>query len=303
MNWPKNNTLNAVMHWFSNSIAENYEPQEVRSITEIVFKHVLQLSRIDMIMNKDHRLTESQLVNFFQIIKNLNKNMPVQYILGQTEFFHLTLLLNEHVLIPRPETEELVEWIVNDYKNDSGAQIPLMIWDIATGSGAIALALASNIRNAKVRASDILPAALDTARKNAHINDLEVDYFCHDILHESNSEGLFDIIVSNPPYIRPSEKRFMKDNVLKFEPHIALFVPEDDPIIFYRKIAGVSFFSLKPGGTVYVEINEAFGEEVVELFREEGFVDITLRKDIFGKDRFLKSKKKSIENEAIKLNS
>lgn len=297
MIWPKNNSLTSVISWFKEQIADNYPVEEARSITEIIFGHVMQMSGIDLIMKKDHLLSESEILSFLRIIKKLKKHVPVQYITGQAYFFDLTLLVNQHVLIPRPETEELVTWIIDENMDKHSADSVVRIWDIGTGSGAIALALAGKFKSAEVFASDIQPEALLLAAKNAEQNKLKVNFFHHDILQEDNRKEYFSVIVSNPPYIRPSEKSLMKENVLHHEPHIALFVPENDPLLFYRKIARVAASSLKNGGALFVEINEALGKEVVQLFSDEGFTDVILRKDIFGKERFVKGTKKTYSDQ------
>ena len=227
-----------------------------------------------------------------EVAKELNKNRPIQYILGETEFYGIRLKVDGKVLIPRQETEELVQRILRETVKES----PIIL-DLGTGSGCIAVSLAKNITTAKVYATDISSAALRIARENAELNNIDLTAIEDDILKTKLPENLrFDIIVSNPPYVRSSEKQFMHANVLDFEPAVALFVSDNDPLLFYRAIAMFAFERLNGGGKVYVEINENFGPEVAELIREAGLHDVLIIPDIHEKDRFVSATKKKVVN-------
>ena len=227
-----------------------------------------------------------------EVAKELNKNRPIQYILGETEFYGIRLKVDGKVLIPRQETEELVQRILRETVKEN----PIIL-DLGTGSGCIAVSLAKNITTAKVYATDISSAALRIARENAELNNIDLTAIEDDILKTKLPENLrFDIIVSNPPYVRSSEKQFMHANVLDFEPAVALFVSDNDPLLFYRAIALLAFERLYGGGKVYVEINENFGPEVAELIREAGLHDVLIIPDIHEKDRFVSATKKKVVN-------
>jgi len=216
-------------------------------------------------------------------IRELERHRPLQYVLGHTEFYGLPFRVDERVLIPRPETEELVRWIAGDWRGKSPA-----VLDIGTGSGAIAVALARSLPGSAVTALDVSPGALEVAGENARANGVEVRAIRCDVLRETPA-GEYDMIVSNPPYVRESERTSMHPNVLDHEPGLALFVPDDDPLRFYRRIAELGLALLKPGGALYLEINEAFGAETAALLEGSGYTDVRLRKDLFGKDRMIRA--------------
>ncbi len=219
-------------------------------------------------------------------LNELLAHKPVQYVTGQAFFYNLELDVNPSVLIPRPETEELVKWICDDHKASEG----IHVLDIGTGSGCIILALGRRLNKPELTAIDISIAALETARGNARKFRLNVDFKRLDILTATEPIGAqaFDVIVSNPPYVRNSERELMKPNVLDYEPELALFVTDEDPLVFYRAIARFVEKNLAPGGKLYLEINENLGKEAVELFKESGFEDVTLKKDFQGKDRMIR---------------
>ncbi|MBN2762671.1 MAG: peptide chain release factor N(5)-glutamine methyltransferase, partial [Bacteroidales bacterium] len=222
-----------------------------------------------------------------EIINRLKVFEPIQYIMGETVFFDLPVKVTPDVLIPRPETEELVNWIISENKGKE-----LRIMDIGTGSGCIALALAKNLPLAKVSAIDISEKALKIANMNAVRNNIEADFFRVDLLDPSSDlKGEYDIIVSNPPYVRDSEKRFMQYNVLHYEPHRALFVPDDNPLLFYKAIADSGNRSLMKNGCIYCEINETLSDETASVFQSRKYTLMALRKDINGKPRMLKAVK------------
>ena len=287
----KNNSLGAVWEWFSKLISDKYNELEVRAIGRIVFEYLLNITSTDILINRDIRINESHIVQLHKIAKQLNQDVPVQYITGKAYFRELELEVNNNVLIPRGETEELVQLIKDDFdliKNKNTERT--VCWDIGTGSGAIAISLAKEIEAVHVVASDINETILQTARKNAVLNNVHIDFFIHDILENSPPEIQYDCIVSNPPYVRESEKAQMQKNVLDHEPHNALFVPDSNPLIYYSSIVSAAKTTLNPSGALYVEINEALGRETAELLEHNGFSSVEIRKDMHGKERFVRGR-------------
>lgn len=265
-----------------------YDVMEAESFFHLILEEKHQMKRIDLALNPDFTLSEKEIQDWNLILKELKKEIPIQYILGTTEFFGLPFKVNKNVLIPRPETEELVEWIIKEHSTIEGFK-DLKILDIGTGSGCIAISLAKNIPEAKVYAIDVSPEALAIAKENAEINNVEVVFLQKNIL-ETNDLGIqFDIIVSNPPYVRNLEKDEIKKNVLDNEPHLALFVEDADALIFYRKIAELATKNLNTNGRLYFEINQYLGAEMMDLLHNKGFQDIELRKDIYDNDRMTKA--------------
>lgn len=288
----KNNTLACVYEWFCKGINPKLGATETKTIAGLIFEHFHHLSAIDLMVKKEIRLSESEIVNLYRVMELLVKEVPVQHITGKSYFRELVLKVTGEVLIPRPETEELVEWILNDIRKDK-IITPISVWDIGTGSGAIALSLAHELKGSEVHASDISEKALNIARLNASCYQLDVQFFNHDILTEKLPVNQFDVIVSNPPYIRDQEKINMQNNVLNYEPHSALFVPDEDPLVFYHAIAQAAVGCLKPGGNLYVEINESLGSQTAALFKSMGLTGVVLKTDLSGKDRFVKGCKAS----------
>lgn len=245
---------------------------------------------LEEVSHKINNLSDSELLKAEDIVERLKNSEPIQYILGKYEFYGLTFQLTPDVLIPRPETEELVEWIISENLKDKSS-----VLDIGTGSGCIAVTIAKKIKIADVNAWDISKPALEVASNNAAINGVNIQTSNIDILSDEdiiqfrNSEVEFDVIVSNPPYVTEREKNTMEDNVLKYEPHIALFVPDDDPLLFYRRIADIAQVLLKDNGKLFFEINSAFVNELVEMLKEKGYINIEVRNDISGKLRMLKA--------------
>jgi len=262
-----------------------YPETEIKSFSYLILEKLTGFSRTEIYINKNTPFSIEQQHVIESFIEKLKKFVPIQYILGETEFFGLPFLVNESVLIPRPETEELVEWIRNE--NDKRAELHFL--DIGTGSGCIAITLKHEFKNATVDAFDISEAALATAQINADLNNLEVHFATVDILNPPDSTEKWDVIVSNPPYITESEKSAMLPNVLENEPHLALFVPDNDPLLFYRKIAQFANQHLQPKGKLYFEINREAGSACVELLSEMGFQDVVLKKDISGNDRMVRA--------------
>jgi len=274
---------------FIDALSDLYPSQEVLSFFTILAEKHLDLSRLEVALKPNHRVSLNVSKKIKNAIQRLRKFEPIQYIVNGVEFYNLKFYVNRNVFIPRPETEELVFWIVDRHKNrDSKSR---RILDIGTGSGCIAISLAFNIPDCEVSAFDISSEALDVARKNAIINNVNVDFFKEDVLNCTKLPKKYDIIVSNPPYIIENEKDKMQSNVLKYEPDIALFVNNDDPLLFYRKIAQLGQKHLISEGSIYFEINEYLGSELLILLKTEGYKEITLQKDIFGKYRMVKCRK------------
>lgn len=270
---------------------EIYTVREAANIADMVIEHVTGQRKIDRIIYKDLPINESQQKQLKNFTSELLLHKPVQYVLGESWFMNMKLMVNEHVLIPRPETEELVEWILKDIKQ-TGKTLSLI--DIGTGSGCIPIAIKKKNPELSVSAIDVSKDALQAASFNAAALGVVINLIQLNFLDESkwNRLGKYDVIVSNPPYIEQDEGAAMRNNVLKYEPHLALFVPGEDALIFYRKIAKFSQKHLEAGGSVYVEINEALGEQVVRLFKRYGFKDVILKKDMQAKDRMVKARMK-----------
>jgi release factor glutamine methyltransferase len=276
-----------------------YGRDEVASFFYLSIEFHLNVARIQLILDPEITLTKDETDVFFTILEDLKQQKPIQYVLGETEFYGLQFNVNENVLIPRPETEELVDWIIKDSKFKSQNSEPIKILDIGTGSGCIAISLAKHLPEAQVFAVDISESALKIAKENADRNGVEVEFIKADILESSLWEdvalqqmGFFDIIVSNPPYVRELEKQEIKPNVLDNEPHLALFVENDNPLIFYKAITDFAVDKLKSNGSLYFEINQYLGQETKQLLVDAEFKDIQLRKDLNGNDRMLKGTKK-----------
>jgi len=262
-----------------------YPDTEIKSFSNLIIEKVSGFSRTEIIVNKNTLFSDEQRHVIENFIEKLKEYVPIQYILGETEFFGLPFQVNESVLIPRPETEELVDWIRNE--NDRNANPSIL--DIGTGSGCIAISLKHEFTNATVDAFDISEKALETAQSNATLNKLEVTFSKVDILNAPETYQKWDIIVSNPPYVTEQEKSTILPNVLEHEPHLALFVSDNGPLLFYRCIAVFAQQHLKPKGKLYFEINRQFGKATVDLLTAMGFGNVELRKDISGNDRMIRS--------------
>lgn len=276
-----------------NELEPIYPLSEAKAIARMAIESVSNKKIHDAIANPQLTLSDGEITQLEYYISQLKLQKPIQYILGNTEFFGLNLKVTPSVLIPRPETEELVDWILTTHNESSPS-----ILDIGTGSGCIAITLAKNIPGAKVFALDISSKALEVASKNAMENGVSLTLINENILNlpAELSGSPFDIIVSNPPYVRESEKELMAPNVLENEPELALFVSDVNPLEFYKAIASVAQKHLKPKGWVYCEINEAFGIETASVFAERGFVNVTLRKDINGKERMLRCRRGEVKS-------
>ncbi len=271
---------------FSDVLQSIFDEKEIESFFYIILEAFHDMKRVDLALNPNFELDVTQLLQWETVLAQLKEQKPIQYILGETEFYGLPFYVNENTLIPRPETEELVDWILSK-KQISELLNPLKILDIGTGSGCIAISLAKNIPNAQVYAIDVSEKALDIAKKNAMRNNVEITFSLVNILEINQMEEKFDIIVSNPPYVRHLEKKEIHKNVLDYEPHLALFVEDHDALLFYRKISELAKKNLSEGGQLYFEINQYLGEEMIALLEDYNFNDIELKKDIYGNDRMI----------------
>ena len=249
----------------------------------------LKLQRIDTVLNPDFLIDTATVVVLKIILKRLQKEEPIQYILGKTEFYGLPFLVDKNTLIPRPETEELVEWILSEIQKIQGGnqKTPLAILDIGTGTGCIPITLAKNTVNTVITAIDISAAALRVAKKNAVLNSVPINFIMQDILKTTQLPQKYNLIVSNPPYVRELEKVEISANVLENEPHLALFVANKNPLVFYDKIADLAKQQLNENGMLFFEINQYLGKETVKMLEEKGFQNIQLKKDLSGNDRML----------------
>ncbi len=286
---------------FLKKLSSLYDEQEIDSFFYIILEKLHGLKRIDLALNPSNVMDGNHLKKWNSIVSDLKVNKPIQYILGETEFYGLRFEVNENTLIPRPETEELVEIIIKNEGKRKREEGKVRILDIGTGSGCIAISLAKNIPNTEVYAIDVSEEALAIAKKNADINAVKVSFVNVDILKINDLKQFpssnfplptyFDIIVSNPPYVRNLEKAEIKPNVLEYEPHLALFVDDIDALLFYRKIAELAIKNLNPNGKLYFEINQYLGKETVELVESFGFKNVKLIKDIYGNDRIVFAEK------------
>jgi release factor glutamine methyltransferase len=277
-----------IIYLFRTELKNLYSAEEIENFIFLSMQEHLGYTKRHLQLKSNQRLEEKDTKRFLTIISELKHYKPIQYILGHTEFYGLKIRVNQHVLIPRPETEELVEEIIKN----TNTGIELNILDIGTGSGCIAIALKKNLSKATVSAIDISDEALLVAKQNAILNQTLINFLQGDILQVRNKikipdKSHFNIIVSNPPYVRYSEKSTMSKNVLDYEPHIALFVNDDNPLLFYDAISDFALENLSSEGKLYFEINEALGTEVKELLKRKGFRNVIVKKDMSGKDRIV----------------
>lgn len=273
---------------FIQALSSIHGEDEAESFFYLMLEDKHQLKRIDLALEPDLVFTDDEIVIWNVFLEQLKLEIPVQYLLGKTNFYGLDFEVNENVLIPRSETEELVEWII-ETQNSKLKTPKVRILDIGTGSGCIAISLAKNIPNAEVFAIDVSEEVLATAKKNAKANQVDVTFINQNILETEDLGRQFDIIVSNPPYVRNLEKAEIKKNVLDNEPHLALFVEDDDALLFYKKIAQIALNNLSAVGLLYFEINQYLGKEMVDLLKELTFKNIELRQDMYGNDRMTRS--------------
>jgi release factor glutamine methyltransferase len=282
-------TIKDVFDNYRLELKDVYEANETEAITLLVVNEICKISKAKIKAFPEIELSTEQADALNKTLKELKTGKPVQYILGKTEFYGLPFNVNPSVLIPRPETEELVEWVIGSVGSLKLAVGSLV--DIGTGSGCIAISLKKNLPGFKVSAIDISTDALQTAASNANLNKVNIEFIEADILNFKSEIEIpkSEIIVSNPPYVTLHDKIQMHNNVTDFEPHTALFVPENDPLIFYRAIADFAIIHLTKNGLLFFEINENYGKEIVELLTDKGFTNIELRKDLSGRDRMIRA--------------
>jgi len=279
------NIVNEIVAYYQEKLGALYPSNEVKNITEMMFEHVMGWDKMTLRSNNKSSLSESELLLFHKALKRLLKNEPVQHITEEMEFYSLPFKVNKNVLIPRPETEEMVGLVIKECKGSE------TILDIGTGSGCIPISLKKRLKNTLVYGVDVSGEALVVARDNAALNATEVTFVKQDILKMSSIKDSlkkeFDVIISNPPYITNSEKKLMSENVLTFEPHVALFIADDEPLLFYDKIGHLAYDNLSSGGKLYFEINEQYGNQTMALLKFIGFSDIRMIKDLQNKDRIV----------------
>jgi len=280
-------TIKDIRLYIARELDEIYPESEINAITNVIIKTVTGLSGLHLLYSSEQKINPGHEKRIIEICKELKSGKPVQYILGETIFYDCIIKVNSSTLIPRPETEELVHLILNENNGFRGG-----IVDFGTGSGCIAIALAANLPGAAVTGIDISEGAVNTAKENALLNKVSVSFVKGDIFNfDYNSISKADLIVSNPPYVRTSEKQFMSKNVLDFEPHSALFVNDDEPLIYYKRIVGIANTILVAGGRLYFEINEALGHNMIRLLSSSGYSDVQVVKDLNNKDRIIKGTK------------
>ena len=257
----------------------NFSRREVASFAYLSIEKILGYSKSDCIIHSNQELTNDNIISFENIISDLKQNIPIQYILGEAHFYDLKFKVNSSTLIPRGETEELVQYILlHDF---------FSVLEIGTGSGCIAVSIAKN-SNSKITAIDNSIEALEIAKSNAILNSVKINFVLSDVFNFSETKK-YDLIVSNPPYVLESEKKIMDKNVLDYEPHNALFVSDNDPLVYYKEIAKIATNNLNKNGLLFFEINEKYSKQIIELLSNLNFVDIELKKDINGRDRIIKS--------------
>ncbi|RHJ93400.1 peptide chain release factor N(5)-glutamine methyltransferase [Parabacteroides bouchesdurhonensis] len=297
--------MTETISYIINSLKDYYPPNEIRGFTQLIMEQICGLQPYQLLLGKDNDLSDKEKTEIAEIVERLKKSEPIQYILGTANFYGYDFTVNPSVLIPRPETAELVNKIIEDSRNSPIS--PLRILDIGTGSGCIAISLAKHLNNAEVFAMDISADALSIAKLNAEKLNADIQFIQADILsatkfhsfrekfeflpreNKISSEREVNIIVSNPPYITEKEKTDMEANVLNYEPHSALFVPDNDPLLFYRTIARFGKQNLSKNGYLYFEINSQFGTETKEMLKQEGYRHIELIQDFYKKDRIIKA--------------
>jgi release factor glutamine methyltransferase len=281
------NKIGDIRSYYCQQLFKFYDYRETEILIFMLIEEYTGISKADIFLNPEQPINESELLKIHFAVKDLKNYKPIQYILGKTEFYGFPIQVNPSVLIPRPETEELVDWVVHD----TGRDQEYTAIDIGTGSGCIAIALKKTLPNIVVQAIDLSAGALEMAQQNALINHADVSFHHINFLdkNEWKNLGCYDIIISNPPYVRNIEKSHMKKNVLNYEPGNALFVDDENPLKFYICIAGFAQLNLNKNGSLYCEINQYLGDETFKLFENLGFKDIRLKKDLKGNNRFIKA--------------
>lgn len=277
--------IRELKHRMFENLKSLYPIEEIQIFYFMLLESYGNILKTDVLLNPDLKIDKALETNVLRAIDVLKKGKPIQYILGEAYFFSNRFLVDESVLIPRQETEELVAWIISEIPDNQ----PIHILDIGCGSGCISISLAKEKPQAKVTAIDISERALAVAQQNAHMNNVEISFKQQDILQTMSLSEKYDVIVSNPPYVRICEKKEIHDNVLKYEPHLALFVSDEKPLIFYEKITELTKNALNIGGKLFFEINQYLGKETSQMIENKGFTSIELRNDLNGNPRMLKA--------------
>ncbi len=280
-------TIKALKEFFQDELGSIYPKEEVLSFFYLLCEAYLNKSRIDISLTPILEVNPDQERSFLQALEQLKMEYPIQYIIGNTKFMDLVFEVNKQVLIPRPETEELIRWVLAS----TSKKINNNILDIGTGSGCIPIVLAKHLPESSIEAIDVSATALEVAMNNARRHQVVINFIENDILKMETLQNDYDIIVSNPPYVRESEKKLMRDNVLRYEPDLALYVSDNNPLLFYKQIAKLAAKGLKPNGYLYFEINQYLGIALCELLESLGFKNIELKKDIYGADRMIRAVK------------
>jgi release factor glutamine methyltransferase len=278
-------TVKALQEEFQKQLIFNHPRDEINSFFYLLSEAYLDKNRLDIALAPNDEINNSKTTLFLDALAQLKNEYPIQYIIGEVEFMDLTFEVNKNVLIPRPETEELIKWVLTTEKGSE----ELSILDIGTGSGCIPIILAHSLAKSSVTSFDVSEKAIEVAKKNAIKNKVDIKLVVQNILSIDTLDASYDIIISNPPYVRESEKAQMKNNVLNYEPDIALFVSDNDPLIFYKHIARLAIKSLKPSGALYFEINQYLGSALCTFLKDLGFKEIELKKDIYGADRMIRA--------------
>ena len=280
-------TIKALKEFFQDELGRIYPKEEILSFFYLLSEAYLSKSRIDLALTPILEVNPDQETSFLKALEQLKMEYPIQYIIGYTEFMDLVFEVNEQVLIPRPETEEMIRWILASTSKKTNNTI----LDIGTGSGCIPIVLAKHLPESSIEAIDVSATALEVATRNARRHEVVINFIQNDILKMETLQNDYDIIVSNPPYVRESEKKLMRDNVLRYEPDLALYVSDTDPLLFYKQIAKLAAKGLKPNGYLYFEINQYLGAALCELLESLDFKNIELKKDIYGADRMIRAVK------------
>ncbi len=281
----RSNRIGDIRSHYKRKLCEIYEEKEADNMLFMILMEFAGLNKAGILINHDQAVSESELLKIHFAVKDLLKEKPIQYILGKTEFYGLPFVVNSKVLIPRPETEEIVALVIEELKLNPNRNV----LDIGTGSGCIAITIKKNIPEARVVALDVSDFAIEVAQLNAEINEVEIGFSKLDMLlpEKWNLKNSFDVIVSNPPYVRKSEKELMKKNVLDYEPGIALFVEDENPLIFYKAIAEFGQKYLNIGGKLFCEINQYLSEETQQLFAKQGYANVQVKNDMSGNPRII----------------
>lgn len=284
----QDNSLQTVKRYFKENLSKKFSANEIRMISNQFIQERLKLSDTELMLLRDVHFSDSDVDFFKMIVTKLLNDEPFQYLIGNTEFYGVKLKIDKRALIPRPETEELVDWLIRDFEKDTTGSIA----DFCSGSGCIALAIKNKLKNAQIFAFEKSPNAIELINENSRNLQLKLNIIESDLLEDELSETVqFDAIISNPPYIPMEDKKRMAKNVLEFEPEMALFVEDNEPLVFYTRILTLGKTLLKPQGKLYFEIHESYGQQIVEELIRNGYQQVELKKDLQGKDRMIKATK------------